>query len=80
MTPTVIEPSIITDVTDEGLSPPKRVKLEKICETFMKKFDSPIIKRKCTRLSSRISLDGENVCTPQSILKVLMVTFVLIFL
>lgn len=71
MTPIVIEPSIVTtDMTDEGPSPPKRAKLGSISESYMKRFDTPVVKRKSSRLSSRASLDGINVCTPQSILKV----------
>lgn len=67
MTPAVIEPAIISD--DESPSPPKRARLGTISETFMKKFDTPIVKRK-SRPSSRVSLNDKYACTPQSILKV----------
>lgn len=76
MTPTVIEPSIFPEEANEGASPPKRARLDRISESVMKKFDTPLVKRKVSRLSSRVSLDGINACTPQSILKVCIVTVV----
>lgn len=71
MTPTVIEPVIIdaNESENDGPSPPKRAKL-------VTKLDTPIVRRKTPRMSSRLSVDAKNVSTPHSILKVCFVTHV----
>lgn len=72
ITPVVIEPvNIGIDESEiDGPSPPKRAKLKGTYESSMVKLQTPIVKRKTPRVSSRMSIDRENVCTPHSILKV----------
>lgn len=66
-TPLVIEPVMIEPSVEEQPSPPKRVKLKSLCELYMVKLDTPIVKRRPSRpaLSNEVSHHG----TPQSILK-----------